>query len=178
MKCDQEVTAGLKACFLFTDRLTTGERESHEKMAIGVAWILALWIAATADETTALTAYDCGHRNTTYQALNLRSPAPCADPERDFIAPRNVTMAFYQTTTNLPVKTVNCQVLVSKRVTRCGYDGLTYGTTWTILSQNHYVPAQDCLEAANTGVLTLRDPDLAHGNGGFRQLEVEMDTSH
>ena len=80
----------------------------------------------------AMSAYDCQDVNTTHIMVDLLEPQPCPDPILDYEKPRPQLVQILQTDTAMPVSATQCIASISKKVTRCGFDSLTYGSKWTV----------------------------------------------
>ena len=117
--------------------------------------ILALTTALLLPGTEGLTAFDCAHRNTTYQVIDLMSPADCPDPEKDYETPRQQRLQILQTDGQMPVHSSRCQVTISKEVTRCGFTSLVYGSKWTVWQKDYQLTPRECRQASTTGKLVV-----------------------
>ena len=102
--------------------------------------LLLLWAAPT----RGITAYDCQHQNTTYQTINSLAPAQCPDPEHDYEEPRPQLLQLLQIDTKVPVKAHRCQLTISKKVTRCGFNSLTYGSLWPVWLKDYPLTPEEC----------------------------------
>ena len=71
--------------------------------------------------------------------IDLREPQACPDPERDYEPARDQRLQILQTDTERPVSATQCIVTISKEVTRCGFDSLTYGSRWTVWQQDYEI---------------------------------------
>ena len=120
-----------------------------------LAAVLILLRVATLRQTEALVAYDCHHENTTYQVIDLIEPAPCPDPERDYDPPIQHQIQLVQVDTQMPVKAHRCKVMVSKKVTRCGFNSLVYGSTWPVWLQETKLTPTECRQAVEKGKMTV-----------------------
>ena len=103
----------------------------------------------------ALTAYDCQHPNTTYQVVNSLAPAACPDPELDYEEPRPQMLQLLQIDTKVPVKAHKCQVTVSKKVTRCGFNSLTYGSLWPVWLKDYALTPEECRKAVDQQAIAV-----------------------
>ena len=103
----------------------------------------------------ALTAYDCQHPEAAYQALDLLRPAACPDPDRDYEESRSQNVQLLQTDSKMPIKAFRCQASLSKQVTRCGYDSLTYGSLWPVWLKDQPLTPDECRKAVVAGALTI-----------------------
>ena len=97
------------------------------------------------------TVYDCGANEAVHRALDLHGPQECENIEPSHRKPINIEVQVLMVDAKAPVSAYSCQVLVTKEVSRCGYDSLHYGTQVTELEvPSHMTPAQ-CREAVRTG---------------------------
>ena len=118
------------------------------------ALVLAVCLARG---VSAIQAFDCKSKDTAFMALDLREPAKCADPQTDFEGPFNRTVQILQTSTAITVKAYRCQATVSKQVTRCGFNGITYGSTWPMWEKEIEITPGECREALDKGRLKVLD---------------------
>ncbi len=103
----------------------------------------------------AITTYDCDHTGTTYEVLDLHEPRSCPDPERDFEEPETRNLHVLQTDSEVLVHGFQCQVTVTKEVTRCGFDSITYGHSWPVWEQNLELTPQECRNAVAASEITI-----------------------
>ena len=118
----------------------------------------------------ALTAFDCEHPNTTYQVVDLMAPAPCPDPERDYEPGRPQRLQLLQTDGQMPVTASKCQVTISKKVTRCGFNSLVYGSKWTVWQKDHELTPRECRQAVANGMIQV-------GHRAFK-AQLNVKTTH
>jgi hypothetical protein len=90
-------------------------------------FLALVWAATTAE---GLRVFDCEDERSTVRSVDLTEPAKCDDPERDFEEPRNGTYQILQTDSTVPKMGYQCRITITKQVTRCGFNSLTYGTSW------------------------------------------------
>jgi len=106
--------------------------------------------------TEAITVYDCGHDNATFEAIDLHEPAACPDPIRDYHPPYNATVQILQTDTELPILGYQCIITITREVTRCGFNSITYGHTTPVWEQAVEVTPEECRKAVEQGDLVIR----------------------
>ena len=116
---------------------------------------LIVMIISLAMEAGALTAYDCQHQEAAYQAVDLMRPAACPDPEKDYEPARPQRLQLLQVDSRMPVKAYRCQATMSKRVTRCGYDSISYGSLWPVWLQDQPLTPEECRKAVRAEAVTI-----------------------
>ena len=120
---------------------------------VAIAFLaLVLWDCKGAG---ALEVYDCTHLNTTYTTIDLLEPGGCPDPERDFKKPFGRLVQLVHTDTPIAVKAYRCQVSISKIVTRCGYNSITYGSQYSVFEESIFLTAPACRWAATNGTVVI-----------------------
>ena len=82
-------------------------------LQIGLAW----WWTTTA---LGLVVYDCEKPHARVKTLDLTGPQECDDPEKDFLPPEEIRTQILHTGRRHPVKATQCDITISKRITRCG----------------------------------------------------------
>lgn len=119
--------------------------------------LVALGILASTASGFAV--YDCEDLRSTITAVDLYEPEPCPDPERDYFEPENRTVQILQTNAEVPIAGYQCTAKLSKTVTRCGYNSITYGTTYPVREQHQDFTAEECLKAAKEGKIEVDDEE-------------------
>lgn len=94
----------------------------------------------------ALRAYNCQDKPL-YLPISLLHPQSCPDPVRDYHPEETIRAQILQAETNYPMTAYQCSVTISRRVTRCGHDSLTYATKTTVYKQALEVTPQACRDA-------------------------------
>ncbi len=133
---------------------------------------LATLAAWKSQLVAAIPVYDCEHELATHEIVDLHEAAPCPDPELDYEVPYNATVQVLQTETELPVEGHACHVVLTREVTRCGFNSITYGHSTPIWGQVVEIPPQDCRHAAATGVAKV------DGRAFNATLGVRLDASY
>ena len=111
----------------------------------------ALWLALRGTTVEAMTAYNCQDPNATHITVDLLEPQPCPDPDLDYESPRNQLVQILQTDTAMPVTATQCIASIFKKVTRCGFDSLTYGSKWTVWDLGYEITPNECRKAIKAG---------------------------
>ena len=118
------------------------------------AWSL-VGLILSGNPSSSLIAYDCSPKGALYEVIDLLQPGSCPDPVRDFEDPAPQAVAVYQQETSASVTGYLCRVTYDKRVTRCGFDHLTYGSTWSVWGGIADLTPGECREAVKQGFLTF-----------------------
>ena len=118
-------------------------------------WILCWVIASMTDPGPAVTVYDCQNSNSTFMALDLIQPQECPDPIKDFGPPFHIQVQIVQSDMVIPWKAYRCRATVTKTITRCGYDSLTYGVQTPVWNRPVQFTPADCRKAVKEGSLTV-----------------------
>ena len=121
--------------------------------------VIALLLLASGFAATMRT-YDCDHKDTKFDAIDLIEPRPCPIPTKDYREPKNILVQVVQTETSLPVVAYQCQITVSKKVTRCGFNSITYGSVWAVWSQPKILTPTECLVAATNTRVTVEGQEF------------------
>ena len=121
-------------------------------------------------EVSGLTAYDCQHANTTYQVINSLAPALCPDPERDYEPPRQQWLQLLQIDTKVPVKAHRCRITVSKKVSRCGFNSISYGSLWPVWLKDYPLTPEECRTAVKQQAVKVE--------GRMYKAEIRVLTQH
>ena len=102
-----------------------------------------------------LTVYDCSSPTAQFEAIDLNEPHHCPDPVHDYDEPQEVTVQILQTDTSYPVTGFRCDVVMSRQVTRCGYDSITYGTHWPVWEQAVEMTPEECRRAVKDKTIKI-----------------------
>ena len=105
-------------------RKTDGRRGCGLPVAVlAMAMIWLSWARAT----DGLVAYDCDKKTTNAAVIDLTEPAPCPEAQEDY-GPEEV-MKIQLLMTNGPIKVTahSCQIYITEKVTRCGWNHRTSG---------------------------------------------------
>ena len=104
----------------------------------------------------AITVYDCLDDNATHRIIDLIEPVECANPQDDFNTPILTPVAVLVSDEDYPITAIQCLVRVTTKVTRCGYDGLTYMSMYTRWENVLALTPEQCTEAAaGEGILVM-----------------------
>lgn len=98
---------------------------------------LAAWMCPAVG---AFTAYDCQHPNARFEPVSLVEPEKCPDPINDYSDPVNVTVQLLQVNHRRDVPVYQCRVEVTRQVTVCGFDSISYGSDTVQYRQQVPVP--------------------------------------
>lgn len=121
--------------------------------------LLIVLASSGLQQATSLQVFDCQHPEVTYKVIDLVQPATCPDPINDYAPEQESTIQILQVGTAVPVAGFLCHVTITKEVTRCGLDSITYGTTWPVWKQQWQIDPSACRKAVDTGRLKV-DNDL------------------
>jgi len=111
---------------------------------------LLLQLAAT------FTVYDCEHEKTATQVLDLLEPESCRNPHQDYEPPKVQRMQIAQVGARTSIDGYRCKATITKKVTRCGFDSITYGDQYPAFERLLDITPSQCREASLTGLLTLQ----------------------
>ena len=117
-------------------------------------WSLVVTLLAS---TQGFLTYDVDDPDASITTLDLTDTQECPDVEGLYDEGTNVTIQVIQTASELPITTSICKVVVSKTVTHCGFDSITYPTIHTILEENVPIEAKQCKEAFDKKRITIWD---------------------
>ena len=128
---------------------------------------------------TTLMAYDCSQNEKAHiVTLDLTGPADCPDPEKDYLPQHPQQVQILQTDASVPVTAFRCQITVTRAVTRCGYDSLTYGTSYPEWEQQYEVTPAECRKAATDGSLEVDGQEHEVQVGEVQNIVYHSHGSH
>lgn len=81
--------------------------------------------------TNGIRVFDCQDPKSTHQVLDLLAPKSCPDPIRDYLNATEESVQILMTDTSYPTLGYQCLVQVTTKVTRCGFNSITYGSVFT-----------------------------------------------
>lgn len=116
-------------------------------LVIGWSWILTL--------SGAVTVFDCEHPDTRFEVVDLLAPQDCPDPQADYEEVKTQKVQVIQTDTLIATIAYRCSVVVSRKVTRCGYDSIQYGSRWAMWEEELPTTPEECREAVERGNMTV-----------------------
>ena len=103
----------------------------------------------------ALTAYDCRHPDVNISMIDVSTIQPCADPESDFHESRHEYVQVLHSGTANKIIAHRCYAEVSKEVTKCGFDSITYASVTTEWHEHYTVSIQECVRAFKEKKITI-----------------------
>ena len=104
-----------------------------------------------------LTVYDCDSEEATITVLDLHEPKKCPDPDADYHDAETRIVQVIQTEAEVPVLAYQCSATYSQQVTRCGFNSITYGSTWAAWQQPVSFTPGECRKAVEQGRMTVND---------------------
>ena len=115
---------------------------------------VALSLSCCLTVAAAFTVYDCDKAATSYKVVDLREPKSCPDPETDFQPVTQFRTQVIQANSDLPVRGFQCSASVTRRITRCGFDHLTYAHDVPIFMESIPISAGLCRDMVTSGSFT------------------------
>lgn len=116
------------------------------------------------ENTTAFTVYDCEAPGATSWHLDLHEPGSCKPQARGRSHQVDAYAVVLHTDLGFEVSAYRCQIRYSRKISLCGFDGLSYGEVWPTVDRGMFVSSPDCRNARDTGKI------MAFG----REFEVSM----
>ena len=101
--------------------------------------------------------YDCLHDDAIHKPISLLEPDICEDLELSHGDPTEVQVQVLQAGSSQIIEAYHCHVSVTRTVTRCGFDSLTYGTVLTDVDKPVLLTAAQCRDALEKGQVTYED---------------------
>ena len=89
--------------------------------------------------------FDCNDPSTKYKAYSLLAPTDCKTPELAHRKPVNTTIQVLVQEGQEPVDVKTCSVLITRTITRCGFNSLTYGSTSPVKERRLPVAPDECV---------------------------------
>ena len=105
--------------------------------------------------TTALRAFDCDLPGSKTTVMDLRGPEHYHKATSDFGEEREEDVQIIQTDNDLSWTAIQCKVVVSRTVTRCGFGSLTYGMRPTQWMHVVRISPSDCKQVAESKEITI-----------------------
>ena len=134
--------------------------------------ILAVIILADVFELPAadgFIVYDCDSTNVTLMALDLYEPAECMEKRNHFRKPETAELMLLQTTKTTIVQAKTCNLIISKFVSGCGFDGIAYNPRDLVFRKSIRMSEEECLKAHARGIFDVErhfSIDLSAGMAG------------
>ena len=100
-----------------------------------------------------ITAFNCSSEKTVFQTLSLLEPKLCETPEAMYSDPLNVSVQILGRARLLPVEMVACRLTITEKVTRCGFDSVSYGTREITTDKPIHLNPETCAKAVDQGYL-------------------------
>ncbi len=113
--------------------------------------VVAMWTSGA----YGLVVYDCSHPDTTIAAWDMVNPAVCQDMDSDYDYPVNQKVQILQTQKERPITAKRCRIKLTKDVTRCGFNGVTYATQTPVFEEIYPITEKECLEAWKNQQITF-----------------------
>ena len=120
-----------------------------ERMATLIIGGLLLMLA---EDAHGLTAYNCTATGKTSR-IDLLGPENCPVTEKAFGRPYHRRAQIVQSSVYRPIKMTQCRIQETAKITRCGYDSITYGTNTVAWLSPQAVDREICRKAGETGTL-------------------------
>jgi len=92
----------------------------------------------------ALTVYDCEDDKVKFDLIDVTEPKPCPDPIKDYEPTQKINVQVIQTETTYPIEAHQCSVTRSLKVTKCGFNSLTYGSKWLSWMEQLPLTPKEC----------------------------------
>ena len=121
---------------------------------------LVVYTAMTMNGSLGFTAYDCEHPNATFTNIDLTEPQACPDPVDDYEEDEMAYFQVIQLDSLTPTKAHQCQVIMTKKVTRCGFDSLVYGNSYPVYKKMVEITPSQCRMAVNTGTMRFENQEI------------------
>ncbi len=110
--------------------------------------------------TPNLVAYLCDDMKPATKAINLLEPGKCAAAKELYHSEETVRVQVLQTDTSSAIEVGQCRVKALRRVTRCGFTGITYGGKWSAFHESVRVSPEACAKALKTGWLDVEGEQI------------------
>ena len=127
-----------------------------------VPWKMKYLLTVMCMITTAcgLTAFDCTHPNATQTPLSLLQPKGCIPPQEYCQDAAKIRIQLIQTSSARPVEAYTCRLTVTSKVTKCGFDSITYGSHFPIKDKMVPVEPQTCRKAVQEGKIVYEGQEV------------------
>ena len=125
---------------------------------MGTGAVLGLLLAGVV-AVGAIQVFDCEDEGVKIEALDLHAPAKCPDPESDYKEEERIRIQLLQTSSERRVTGYRCDIKITRRVTKCGFNSITYGHTTPVWNKAVYVTNEECRNAVKNGRITVEKKD-------------------
>ena len=115
---------------------------------------LTLMILGTRSEE--IRVFDCQDREAVIRAVTDRDPASCMDRAARDIHPDTQDIQILQTDPETAFTGYRCKATITKKVTRCGFNAVTYGPRWPVWQETIPISADECRAAVDNGTLVIQ----------------------
>lgn len=111
--------------------------------------------------TNALVGHDCYHEDATQFSLDLTEVEPCPKPETRYSGPFVRDVQILQSIDNQQnVDAYRCHIVVSKEITRCWFDSITYASEWPVNNLVLEISEAECVKAYQTESFQYQGIDI------------------
>jgi hypothetical protein len=114
-----------------------------------------LYFASCVNPIWALLAYDCDVQTTHQAVYDIRSPKQCPELFSQYLDPENITIQIFQELETEDIVARNCLMTMSRKVTWCGVDSLSYGSQWLIYERLTELTPSQCRDLHEKKFLSL-----------------------
>lgn len=94
--------------------------------------------------------YDCGHEDSRHVPIDLHEPETCLTATTAYHDPVNITVEVLMLNNRLTLNAYQCQMFITREVSKCGFTSLHYGSVFSVLDQPHHISAPDCRNLVKT----------------------------
>ena len=109
--------------------------ERLRRMLAMIALLIAYFQPGFAN---AIGAYDCEHKRAKFVELSLLEPEQCEEQQHEYGNSIEWEVQVLHIDANLRIPAYVCKYVMTKEVTRCGYDSINYGSEYSLYT----VPVQ------------------------------------
>lgn len=130
--------------------------------------------------------YDCGAPDAVHRPVSLLEPDSCSDIALTHGDPVNVSVQVLQTGAALTVTAYRCSLTISREVSRCGFDSISYGTIITVLDKPVHFTPQQCRAAQTFGTFVFEgqrinvtlNNEMVHSYYRYGRLDNKHNCDH
>ncbi len=91
--------------------------------------------------------YDCLHKEARFNEIDLTEPQSCPDPQSDYEPVEQQDVQVIHIAQSSVVTAISCRAMITKKVTRCGYDSINYGSQYSAYKKTIWVTPEECRRA-------------------------------
>ena len=107
------------------------------------------------EQKRTFTVFDLEHQDAVSRPIDLHQPEDCEEVTLTHSPPKTQRMQILMVNHRVPISAYRCQVFVSRIITRCGFDSLSYGSIPAYTDRPYLLTPQACRKTIDQGYLVF-----------------------